>query len=175
MKLLKTIKDIDIFPEVNMTNEERYRLRLASRAVLFDENSNIALLHVTKYNYYKLPGGGVEEGESLEQALKRELLEETGCEAKIIHEVGEIIEYRDKFKIKSESYCWTAKVVGIKGKLSLTEREIKGGFELIWVSLDEAISFCENATPLNYEGLFIKRRDLILLKKAKELIIRELK
>ena len=37
---------------------------------------------------YQISGGGVDEGESLEQAIKRELREELGVEVEIIKELG---------------------------------------------------------------------------------------
>jgi 8-oxo-dGTP pyrophosphatase MutT (NUDIX family) len=170
MKLLKTIKDSDIFPGAEDTDYSGYRKRPAARAVLFDENNDIAFLHVTKNNYHKLPGGGVEDGETPEQGLMRELLEETGCHAEILKEIGEIIEYRDKHKLINDSFFWTAKVVGNKGELDFTEDEIEGGFELNWVNLDDAISALEKDEPTDYQGHFIKQRDLIFLKEAKKLI-----
>jgi hypothetical protein len=53
MKQLKLIN-----PE-NVSEEEvkNYSTREAGRAVVFNENKNIALLYVSKENYYKLPGG----------------------------------------------------------------------------------------------------------------------
>ncbi len=41
-------------------------------------NGMIAMMHSQKYNYYKLPGGGIEPGESLEETLIREVREESG-------------------------------------------------------------------------------------------------
>ena len=41
-------------------------------------NGKIAMMHSQKYNYYKLPGGGIEPGESLEETLIREVREESG-------------------------------------------------------------------------------------------------
>ncbi len=38
----------------------------------------VAMVHSIKYNYYKFPGGGIEEKESKEQAMIRETLEEAG-------------------------------------------------------------------------------------------------
>jgi 8-oxo-dGTP pyrophosphatase MutT (NUDIX family) len=167
MKLLKTIIDSDIFPEAEDVNHDGYSKRPAARAVLFDKKNQIALLYVTKNNYHKLPGGGVEKGETSEQGLARELLEETGCHAEILKEIGEIIEYREKYKLVNDSFCWAAKVVGNKVELGFMEDEIEEGFELNWVGLDEAISMLEKDEPTDYQGHFIKQRDLIFLKEAK--------
>ena len=41
-------------------------------------NGKVAMVHSLKYDYYKFPGGGIETGESLEQALIREVAEESG-------------------------------------------------------------------------------------------------
>lgn len=41
-------------------------------------DGKIAMMHSKKYNYYKLPGGGIEQGESLEDTLIREVREESG-------------------------------------------------------------------------------------------------
>jgi hypothetical protein len=53
MKLLREIKDKD-FDKVS-----GWKLRGASRAVLFDSKGLVPLLFVSKHNYYKLPGGGM--------------------------------------------------------------------------------------------------------------------
>ena len=42
------------------------------------KNGLVAMVHSKMYNYYKFPGGGIDDGESMEQALIRETLEEAG-------------------------------------------------------------------------------------------------
>jgi ADP-ribose pyrophosphatase YjhB (NUDIX family) len=57
--------------------------RLGVAAIVHDLGYNILLGRRGKdpnRGLFVLPGGGVEDGESLEEALKRELLEETGIE-----------------------------------------------------------------------------------------------
>ena len=60
-------------------------------AVIEDGDGNLVLIkrrYPPFQNYYGLPGGAVEKGEKPKHALKREVLEETNLEVKIIGKIG---------------------------------------------------------------------------------------
>ena len=163
MKCVLEINDGDLsFP---IKQDANYRARTAARAVLRNKDK-IALLHVTRHNYYKLPGGGVDEGETIRQALVREVAEETGCTLKARDELGEILEHRSQQEIVQTSHCYLADVETV-GKPEFTEKEIGDGFELVWVSFDEAIKLLKESQPDNYSGKFIVMRDLKFLEEAR--------
>ena len=166
MELLQEIANED----VGISNKKvKYILRKTARAVLFHDGK-IALLYVAKHKYHKIPGGGVEKGENIKQALEREILEETGCKAKIKQEIGKIIEYRDNFGLKQISHCFLADVAKKTNLTSFTRSEKSNGFELKWTTLSKAISVLAKDKPDNYEGKFIVKRDLAFLKKAEQMI-----
>lgn len=171
MKTLLTIHEQDINPDAPQTDTSHFNERFAARAILLDQNNNVHLLHVTMHNYHKLPGGGIEAGEDIKTALERELLEEVGCKAEVIAEVGQIIEYRDQFNMKQTSYCFLAKQLGDQGQTALEEDEIADGFVATLVpSIDAAIHELEHDEPSVYSGKFIQMRDLAFLKAAKSLL-----
>ncbi|MFA4999600.1 MAG: NUDIX domain-containing protein [Parcubacteria group bacterium] len=156
MKLIKLIN-----PE-NVSEEEvkNYETREAGRAVVFDEDDKIALLYVRQEDYYKLPGGGIEDGEDVREALNRECLEEAGCNIDITNELGSIVEYRKSMNLKQISYCFMAKVKGSKGAPNFTDEEEQRGFELVWLSYKEALNAFENSKTTFDEGkLYIIPRD----------------
>lgn len=159
-------------PESASEDEIRsYSVREAARAIVVDDKGLIALLHVTKEGYYKLPGGGLEGDEDKIVALQRECEEEIGCNVEVTREVGMIVEYRKVFKLKQISYCYLANVTGEKRTPTPTEMEIERGFESVWVSYDEAMRLmngsASNAT--NLEGrAYIVPRDTTLLSEVKK-------
>lgn len=167
MKIIKIIN-----PE-NVSDEEvkKYRVREAGRAVVIDEDGMIALLHVSKESYYKLPGGGIEETEDKIIALKRECQEEIGCDVEITGEIGTIIEYRKIFNLKQTSYCYLAKVKGEKGKPNFTEDEKENGFEQVWLPYEKALKVLAESKATNIEGsAYIVPRDTAFLKEAQTLL-----
>lgn len=169
MKLLLTIKEQDFNPEVPIRDAAGFEEREAARAVVFDEQGRVALLKVGSFDYHKLPGGGIDPGEDIQQALARELLEEIGCEAQITGDLGQIVEYRDWENLKQTSYCFVAKKVGEQKNLAFTESELSNKFERVWASsLDEAVKILEADEPKNHEGKFIRLRDLTFLNAAKQ-------
>lgn len=145
----------------------RFRVREAVRAVVYDQDGNVAVLNVSQQNYHKLPGGGVEQGEDISSALKRECQEELGCDIEIVGEVGQIVEYRKMFQLKQISSCYLAKVVGVKGNPSFTPEEIGDGFQIKWLPLEKAVMLLDSDQPLNDEGrLYIVPRDRAFLETA---------
>ncbi len=166
MNKILTIHESDIVGGVEKDSHIVYKERLAARAVLMDENGRIALMHAGRLDYYKLPGGGVEDGEDIKTALARELLEEVGAEAGIISEIGWVEEYRDYKQMRGVSYAWSAKARGVIGQPSLTEHEISEGFEVVWVdTIDEAIEKVSSASTYDDLGVkFMTTRDSAILK-----------
>jgi 8-oxo-dGTP diphosphatase len=65
--------------------------RPSAYAIISGDANTIALVHTRKG--YFLPGGGVEAGEELESALRREIVEETGYESRIVEKLTTAAQY----------------------------------------------------------------------------------
>ncbi len=81
-----------------------------------------------------MPGGRVDAGENVEQALKRELEEETGLHVKIVRKIGEYHESGVQDGIEYDYYpaCFLVRPIG--GKMKKQEGEIE---EISVVDLQE--------------------------------------
>ena len=62
--------------------------RSATAAVVFDKQGRILLHQRTDNGKWALPGGAIEVGETADQTIVREVLEETGYEVRVVRLVG---------------------------------------------------------------------------------------
>ena len=160
-----------IQPEIDRhVDRSQFLQRQACRAIIFDADCRIALLFAANDGYYKLPGGGVEYGEDLEAALRRECLEEAGCNIQIIGKLGTVMEFRDRQKLAQTSHCYLADVVDEKLAPHFTRKERREGCELTWVTFKEAIHLMESQSTKVYTALFVKKRELAIIKAAQKRI-----
>ncbi len=146
MKTILTIRDRDF--GIDVPGGQAPQERRAARAIVFDADKKVALLHVSKKHFHKLPGGGVEAGESVEEALRREVSEEIGCEIQNIRELGIVEEFRGKFSLHQLSHCFIADISGEKGIARLEPDEIEDGFGTVWMDPSQAIATLESEAPV---------------------------
>ncbi len=165
MKLLQELRESDLGIEPK-ESAGFLEVRNAVRAVVFDAEGRVGVAHVADGNYWKIPGGGVEKGESFVQALERELMEEAGVKATVEGEIGVIIEHRDQWKQLQISYCYRARVEGEKQVPKFDETEREEGFSFHWLPYGEALQKFRGNTSLTYESQFMQTRDGIFLKKV---------
>ena len=169
--LCDTIRD-DCYPPAPIERE-----RSAVRAFLVNDKNEIALLHVKGRDdfggrdHYETPGGGVEPGETLEDALRREMGEEMGVTIPILAEVGIIANEYNLLRRRDVQHYFLARVTGTRpSALTEEEKDLLVGVE--WFA-PQALLAMYDTRPVENVGIEIHRRDRIAaaaaLETAKEL------
>jgi len=77
--------------------------------IFTQDSSKVLLIKRMDVPVWVLPGGGVEPGESLSQAVIRELLEETGFHVEIKRKVGE---FHPKNKLTQLTHLYECTIIG---------------------------------------------------------------
>lgn len=118
-------------------SNDTYRPRQGAYGILLREG-RIAVVQVgyTKFTY-DLPGGGIDEGETPEQALKREYLEETGLEVR----VGSLVAEFNHYMVHDDGtpYNNHARVYEVELVAERPQAKTEDDHELIWLSPLEVI------------------------------------
>ena len=104
----------------------------AVSAVVTDSDGRI-LLHKRSDNFlWSLPGGAMELGESVEQAVIREVKEETGFDVEVLRcigiysDPGHVIAFSDGEVRQQFSICFACRIVG--GELSVSSESVQVRF-----------------------------------------------
>lgn len=164
MKLLKEISE----GSLGLSNEyeqlgQPYKLRKSARGIVLNENGEMAVQYLRTHDYHKLPGGGVDAGETVEAALAREIQEEVGCTCEIIRPLGIAIEYRNEHNLLHISYGFAAHLLGEVGTPKLEPGEVEEGQETLWLTPATALEQMKNDRPDQRKGHFILEREKAFL------------
>ena len=130
--------------------------RAGCRAVII-KDEKILMSYETKTDQWMLPGGGLEENESEEECVIREVAEECGVLIRPSSCVLEIDEYYED--CKWVNLYFFAEVTGETEK-ALTDREIEVGMEPRWMPVSEIYRIF--STHQDYDGKDEMRRGMYL-------------
>lgn len=141
--------------------------RISLRAIILRGNF-ILLIHLKKTNEFKLPGGGLEQHENYEEALRREVLEESGA---TIQSIDSCIGYIDQiwpdkyvlnevFQMRNIYYKCQIEDGFIEQNLDKYESEL--GFTPVWVDLNEAIKTNKKRLAIGSDYHWTERTTFIL-------------
>lgn len=128
--------------------------RTGCRAVII-KDGKILMSYETKNDQWMLPGGGLEENETDEECVIREVAEECGAVIQPSPCVLQIDEYYEDCKWLNKYFL--AEVTGETDR-HLTEREIEVGMEPRWMPLGEIFQIF--STHQEYDGVDEMRRGM---------------
>jgi len=113
----------------------RYVERLSAYGVIRNESGAVAVIKTS--DGYFLPGGGAHTGETAEEALRREITEETGYASVILHNIGIAAQLTyaedERVHYRKVGHFFLAHFAG-----KITE-QVEADHELIWCAADDAL------------------------------------
>ncbi len=147
------------------------KTRTACRGIVI-RDGKILLSHETRIDRWMIPGGGLEEGESEEECVIRELAEETGYLIRPSECILEVDEHYEDWKYPSRYFL--AEVCGETAQ-KLTDVEIKIGLRPEWIPVSECLEIFsgyekyEESDEVRH-GIYLREYTAL-----KELLIRNMK
>lgn len=151
--------------------------RLIVRAVVVDHEGFCYFVRVRRNDQFgratliETSGGGVEAGEDLPTAIRRELREELGADVDVLMKIGVVSDYYNLIRRHNINNYFLCKIRSF-GEKHLTEDEIRK-FHLSTLKLryGEAVAEYENRADTKL-GRLIAQRELPVLHRAKMLLDR---
>jgi 8-oxo-dGTP pyrophosphatase MutT (NUDIX family) len=156
MKILGYFND-DQFPQADFSHT-----RFTARAIVVDHD-RFAFLPIRGEDDFGIRdhietiGGGIEDGESAQETVLRECMEEAGLEVEIMEFLGVIIDHYHLIHRQTVSYFFLVSVKNDHKKHQRTEMEKSLMDEVLWLNKDEALEMLDR--EVGKIGKLIQRRD----------------
>jgi 8-oxo-dGTP pyrophosphatase MutT (NUDIX family) len=128
---------------------------------LFFFNHILCLDRFGQRDYLETPGGGLNEGETPEEAVLREVEEECGLKGQMVLPIGLIEDDYHLIQRHNLNHYFYLRVIG-KGEKHWTEEEKRLIHQQVWLSLDEALAWYHRLPDVGIAQL-IKQRELPVL------------
>ena len=145
------------------------------RAIVYDEENQFYFVRARRDDEFgkailiETAGGGVEDGEDLITAIKRELKEELGVQVEVVCKIGVVSDYYNLIHRHNNNNYFLCKVKSF-GEKNLTQDEIES-FHLSTLKMSYEEAVCEYETRKNTKlGMLIANRELPVLHRAKEIL-----
>lgn len=139
MQPIITISDKDIFPGKKPADVKVWSDRRTVKVILQNELGEIALVSNPIHNCHLLPGGGIDDGESVHVAADRECREEVDYSIREPIDIGII----EEFRARDGKHYITNGVVALLGnptsRDARTANEKDVGLKVGWHTLDNAL------------------------------------
>lgn len=178
------IDELDVkvdWPLIGRLYDEEYpyegydHVRYTARALIENEEGKLGFLHIVgedffgKRDHLETVGGGLEENEYLDDAIRREIKEEIGLECESVELLGSIIDAYNLIKRITFSTFFYCKVnTSSFTKINRTEEEKILISEVVWLTYDEAQDWLNNRHENKCDRL-VEQRDALALKYFMEL------
>lgn len=144
--------------------------RITARAIVKNQDGLYAVMYADKFKLHSLPGGGVEDGEDVLTALRREVYEETGCVCYEIQELGIVAENRASLDYTQINYYFVVTTTHTPGENHLTEAEQDSRTIVKWETFAEIVRLINEQEFVRVQGKYLKARDVAALREYAKLI-----
>lgn len=160
MRRLARITDMEMLGTPGLSSAAP---RLTARAILRNPQGHYAVMYTSGFGIHMLPGGGVEDDESILTALRREIAEETGCRIGTIQPLGYVEENRAHTDYTQLSYYFMVTTPDTEFAPNMTQAEVSHGSRAMWLTPGEAWARISTPAFDRPQLRFLQARDMAAL------------
>jgi 8-oxo-dGTP pyrophosphatase MutT (NUDIX family) len=152
---------LEIFAD-NLKKKDQSQHQYRSSRAIIKNGQSVLLLYSKKLDYYMLPGGRIEQGESPQDCVIREVKEETGFRVKALEETLVIKEYFDDSTWESHFFlCELTNDQPVSP--ALTDEEHYLEIELKWFECLDALDILDTHDSTFSKASNIMQREFLAL------------